>query len=112
MVNFLTQNQIKGKIFNYYNWGGYLIWRYPSEKVFIDGRMVSWQEPITGYLPFAHYDQMMQADTKGIEEFFKQQFDYALLPNHTLLGDNLLNKYGWRIIYQDKLSVVLVPFYH
>jgi len=112
MINFLTQNQIKGKIFNYYNWGGYLIWRYPSEKVFIDGRMVSWQDYKSNYLPFAHYDQMMQADTKGVEEFFRQQFDYVLLPNHTLLGDTLLNKYGWRIIYQDKLSAVLVPFYH
>ena len=48
--------------------------------------MVSWQDYKSKYLPFAHYDQMMQADTKGIEEFFKQQFDYVLLPNHTLLG--------------------------
>ena len=31
------------RIFNDYNWGGYLIWFLPEHKVYIDGRMASWQ---------------------------------------------------------------------
>lgn len=36
---FLEINQPKsGNIFNFYSWGGYLLWQHPSMKVFIDGR--------------------------------------------------------------------------
>lgn len=31
------------QIFSSYNWGGYLIWKLPEKKVFIDGRMPSWR---------------------------------------------------------------------
>jgi tetratricopeptide (TPR) repeat protein len=38
-VDFLAKHEIKGKIFNYYDFGGYIIWRlYPDIPVFIDGR--------------------------------------------------------------------------
>jgi len=31
-------------LLNEYGWGGYLIWRLPEVKVFIDGRMPHWQD--------------------------------------------------------------------
>ena len=31
-----------GNVFAHYNYGGYLIWKVPGEKLFIDGRMPSW----------------------------------------------------------------------
>jgi len=36
---FVLENRLAGNMYNYYNYGGYLIWRLaPSRKVFIDGR--------------------------------------------------------------------------
>ncbi|OQA13853.1 MAG: hypothetical protein BWY64_03461 [bacterium ADurb.Bin363] len=36
---FMKENQIKGRLFNYYNWGGYILWHlYPDVQIFIDGR--------------------------------------------------------------------------
>lgn len=36
---FIAANDLKGNMFNYTNWGGYLIWRLaPGKKVFSDGR--------------------------------------------------------------------------
>ncbi|MBI5641702.1 MAG: hypothetical protein HZA17_14900 [Nitrospirae bacterium] len=36
---FVIENQIAGNMYNHYNHGGYLIWRFfPGRKVFIDGR--------------------------------------------------------------------------
>jgi hypothetical protein len=32
------------RLFNDYDWGGYLIWRLPEHKVYIDGRMASWRD--------------------------------------------------------------------
>lgn len=40
-VNFITENIKKKRIYNFYDWGGYLIWRlYPEKAVFIDGRQL------------------------------------------------------------------------
>ena len=42
-VNFIREKNIKTEgLFNHYDWGGYLIWRfYPDKVVFIDGRNLS-----------------------------------------------------------------------
>jgi len=46
-VVFLRNQQITGHIFAPYAWGGYLDWKLPEQKVFIDGRMPSfrWHAP-------------------------------------------------------------------
>lgn len=41
-VNYLKKDLPNGQIFSQYNWGGYLIWKMPQRKVFIDGRMAVW----------------------------------------------------------------------
>ncbi len=42
-VLFLRNNQVEGRLMSHYTWGGYLIWKLPEKKVFIDGRMPSWK---------------------------------------------------------------------
>ncbi|NJN80629.1 MAG: hypothetical protein HC797_09275 [Anaerolineales bacterium] len=37
-IEWIKTNQPKGKLFNSYNWGGYLLWTLPEYLVFIDGR--------------------------------------------------------------------------
>ncbi|MBI3770642.1 MAG: hypothetical protein HY271_19405 [Deltaproteobacteria bacterium] len=37
-VEFLRRNPLPGRIYNLYNWGGYLMYTLPDRKVFIDGR--------------------------------------------------------------------------
>ncbi len=40
-ADFIIQNNIKGNMYNFFDWGGYLIWRLaPERKVFIDGRIL------------------------------------------------------------------------
>jgi len=43
-VSFLKTLPLSENVFNDYKWGGYLIWKLPERKVFIDGRMPSWRE--------------------------------------------------------------------
>ncbi|MBI4688820.1 MAG: hypothetical protein HY754_00885 [Nitrospirae bacterium] len=39
VVEFIIKNNIRGNMYNSYEWGGYLIWRfYPEKKVFMDSR--------------------------------------------------------------------------
>jgi hypothetical protein len=38
-AEFISASSLRGNMYNFYNWGGYLIWRLaPERKVFIDGR--------------------------------------------------------------------------
>lgn len=46
-VDYIKDNNIKGNIFNQYAWGGFLIWRFPDKKVFIDGRMDVYKKEIS-----------------------------------------------------------------
>lgn len=42
-IRYLKMHPIKGHLLSIYNWGGYLLWKLPDQKDFVDGRMVSWQ---------------------------------------------------------------------
>jgi hypothetical protein len=42
-VAYLQQHPCSGELFNHYDFGGYLIWKLPNQKVYIDGRMPSWE---------------------------------------------------------------------
>jgi hypothetical protein len=42
-ISYLRTNVPEGNILAPYNWGGYLIWKLPEKKVFVDGRMPSWR---------------------------------------------------------------------
>jgi hypothetical protein len=49
-VAYLRAHPCSGHLFNSYNYGGYLVWRLPTEPVFIDGRMSSWEPFMTNYV--------------------------------------------------------------
>jgi len=57
-VAYLKANPIEGRMFNEYNWGGFLIWQYPEKKVFIDGRMPSWR--IGHYKAFEEFNEITE----------------------------------------------------
>lgn len=57
-VSYLKNSPPQGELFSLYSWGGYLIWKLPETKVFIDGRMPSWRwRAPEGQLsdPFSYY---------------------------------------------------------
>lgn len=40
-ADFIIENKIEGPMYNFYTWGGFLIWKmYPQYQVFIDGRAI------------------------------------------------------------------------
>ncbi len=42
-VKYLVENGVRGRLFADYGWGGYLMWKLPDQKLFVDGRMPSWR---------------------------------------------------------------------
>lgn len=47
-VSYLKEHSYPGRLFSFYGWGGYLIWKLPQEKTFVDGRMPSWRNEAAG----------------------------------------------------------------
>lgn len=88
-LRFIMNNNLKGNMYNFHDWGGYLIWRfYPEKKVFIDGRQLyeylfmqsmsidqAVREPVIMGMPF----------WKAILKTY--DINYMLIPAFDMLGN-------------------------
>lgn len=132
-VSYLKKNPLKGNLFSEYGWGGYLIWKYPEKKIYIDGRMPSWRwegnvQGESNYI-FKDYKNLGEEGLLFEKTADKYKIDMVLLSVPSKKKpDNLdnflvwlagkfadkkneslhtkLEKEGWKIIYQDEISVI------
>jgi len=100
-VAYMKANGIQGRLFNDWDWGGYLIWHMPEMKVFIDSR----GDPYGSTGVFKDYwaaitDQNPQAVLD------KYQVEYVLMPADSTLSKVLMTKPTWAQIYKDDASVL------
>lgn len=133
-ILYLQKHPTSGQIFSTYNWGGYLIWKLPDKKVFIDGRMPSWRRHsapsgeskyafddykhiLSGRTMFASVASAYHVDTVLINRSFDDTFKTSFLEN---LVSNLfhleeakpdvfiaeLKKMGMKEVYKDKVAVI------
>lgn len=105
-VEYIIENNLDDKLLTFYNWGGYIIWKYPVLKPTIDGRMHLWQDEI-GFSAFRHYYPIEQnwidVDTTS--------YNTVLITPRKPLYRRLLElvKEGkWEIAYKDNLAGVFV----
>ena len=98
---YIEAQQPGARVFNLYEWGGYLIDRlYPDERVFIDGRADLHGDLVPEYQDIAR--------GKGWQEAFERYgIDVALIPPQFPLADALKSA-GWRVGYEDADQVVSV----
>jgi len=101
-VNWIEKNPQEGNSFNYFPWGGYILYRmWPNQKVFIDGQTDFYGEALT-----REYEQVITASHGWENILIKYDVSWVLIPNNTLLSDELSNTELWQIIYLDDTSVI------
>jgi hypothetical protein len=115
-AQFILASGLQGRMFNSYNFGGYLIWKlYPQHLVFIDGRGLDvkvyndWK-PITGASlkeEGGRKEFEVLLDRYGID-YVVQQHIYRENGRLTPLLKFLLVKSEWIPIYADQQSYILV----
>lgn len=104
-VSYLNDNPCAGNVFNSYNYGGYLIWQLPSHKVYIDGRMPSWERGDTKYMN--DYEQVITNKEFREKEFARHNISCVLMESHSpLVGQ--LKKEGWHARVEGNGSVLLL----
>lgn len=102
-------NNKKGNIYNTYEWGGYLIWKIPNMKLFVDGRMPAWPTE-NKKSPYTVFLEILQTKPGWNELLDKYKTDYILVGTGTFL-DIALEKnkgiqFGWKEEYRDKTAVI------
>lgn len=108
---FLNEKDVRGRMFNYMKWGGYIIWRsYPRRQVFFDGRDIS-----AGVMEV--YDQVVRAKPGWRKVLDAYGVDIIILPvlsgangvlTPTLFKMAVKGPGPWRLVYMYNNQVVFI----
>ncbi len=102
-VRYIKDHGINGRIYNAYNWGGYLVLNlYPEGRVFIDSRADVYRDEFIEQYLEAYYVRPRWRETLD-----KYAVDYALLESQGPLPILLRTSGEWREVYRDKVAVLL-----
>lgn len=102
------ENKISGNIFNAYEWGGFLIWKTPQDKIFVDGRMPTWNTP-SKKSPYTIYLETIQTQPGWQETLGKYNFTYLVIGSGTFMDLELQRNHsseGFKEIYRDSISAI------
>lgn len=100
-VNYIKQTKPAGRIFNSYNWGGYLLWALPEYPVFIDGRTDLYDDELID-----EWIKVVQGQD-GWEQTLDEWHVTFILIEPGMNVTSLL-KDGWRLNYEDAMAQVWV----
>lgn len=91
----------RGRVFNDYLWGGYLIWNVRQVPVFIDSRVDVFEHNgvLADYLHAIRIEDSLQI-------LDKYSIQYVLFENHRPLTYLLQHTSGWKVDYQDKTAIL------
>ena len=114
-VEFIKLHPTQGHIFSSFSWGGYVLWKLPEHKTFVDGRMPHWenqnasnseskkaiddfQKILKTELAFDNIASKYTIDTLLLPKEYRKKFKKFFLA---------LKKDDWKTIYKDDISVIL-----
>jgi hypothetical protein len=100
-VEYLKMVKPDGRLFNTYNWGGYLLWALPEYPVFIDGRTDLYSDEVIN-----QWLQVMRAEPGWKQVLDENGINLILIEKGSFLNRMLLNDPDWTLIYEDEQAVV------
>ena len=109
-IEYLKTDNKCQNIYNTYEWGGYLVWKLPQKKFFVDGRMPAWDN-LEKKSPYTIYLEIIQARPGWSDRVTGYGTDCLMISKGTFLDleirDETKNwKDTWKIVYEDEKSVI------
>lgn len=102
-VNFLEQHHLPGRIFNSYDFGGYMIWRlYPQYRVFVDGRA-----DVYGDAFLTHFVEIYRGEVNPRPEFDRLGIRTVIVEPQAMVAALLSMGHDWKVVYADRVAVIL-----
>ncbi len=103
-IAFLQSTNEPGRLFAYYDWGGYAIWNlYPEYRVFVDGRADLYGNDI-----LHQFKTALQIRTGWREVLDGWKVGTVLIPPSCALAQALLLDGNWTTVFRDPTAIVLV----
>ena len=103
-VDWLEDNPIQGNGFNYFPWGGYLLYRlWPEQLVFIDGQTDFYGEDLT-----REYEQVITMQTGWQKIFSKYDINWVIIPEDSPLAAYLADSDDWETSYRDQTTRIFI----
>jgi len=97
-VKYLKKYSPVKRIFSKYVWGGYLIWKLPEQKVFIDGRMPSWRwgKKISGESNYVMKEYLdLLSEENFYEEISHKEISYKEISYKEIFGKYQIGTVLW-----------------
>lgn len=104
-VEYLQTHPCEGNVFNQYDFGGFLIWQLPEKKVYIDGRMPSWEQG--GHKYMQDYLNMYRDQAFRRAQFIHYNVRCVVDKTSSSLVKELKSE-QWRVVSDDGHSVLLL----
>lgn len=103
-VEYLQAHPPTGRMFNSYNWGGYLVWTlYPDYPVFVDGRTDLYGDKI-----LQKYLDVVRADQNWGQVLNDYDVNFIVVEFNSLLAKLLVGDPDWSQVYADSMAIVFV----
>ena len=100
----LTKTLPDGNMFNYFPWGGYLLYRlWPEQLVFIDGQTDFYGEALT-----REYEQVLTQTGDWQMILQKYRVEWVIMPTDSSLIRTLSTSTQWKTFYQDSTATILI----
>jgi hypothetical protein len=94
-----------GRIFVFYDWGGYAIWKlYPEYRVFVDGRADLYGDDLLRQ----SIDTVLELRTGWRGVLDQWQVEAVLVPPSCALAQALLLDPNWRVAFRDTKAIILL----
>jgi hypothetical protein len=102
-VNWMEDHPPTGQIFNYFPWGGYLLYRaWPEQLVFIDGQTDFYGDQLT-----RQYEQVITLSDDWNDVLEEYQVGRVLMPVDAKLIYELSTLEEWSVVYRDETAAVM-----
>lgn len=103
-VNWMEENPLSGNGFNYFPWGGYLLYRlWPENMVFIDGQTDFYGEALT-----REYEIVITLQPGWPDVLDKYGIEWILMPADSQLVLYLESEPDWTELYRDETASLII----
>jgi hypothetical protein len=93
---------VNGRIYNDYTWGGYMIYAWPEQKVFIDGGTDFYGPQLT-----RTWTMIGQLEPFWRDSLARFGINLALVPPNSGFAHELLREPGWELRDCDRTAALL-----